>query len=301
MARSIGGATLSLMHKALIVFFLCTAGCGGAVSPDSPATGTPPVTTTPAEWKETSCAEVKASCTTDPAVFVLGHASGLTGLEGARAEFGIRYVSEEGVGLDGPHGVVVGRTFVHDGAFETCVCVPHSAGLYPEVAAVVYAPGTTSETGRDVVRATYSQRYATLGEEDATYALGAVPNEAQKEAAVAAMIERSATVTLNGLAAAEGAHIIAGLVADDRSIAPQLANGAVAAGSAVISWNMPGRPSSTEKIAFFVDKDGNGLCDPTTDVGGFQPFGAVVDASSPLVSGTALASVCEALRPEMSR
>jgi hypothetical protein len=289
------------MHKALIVFFLCTASCGGAVAPDSPASETPPVTTTPTEWTETSCAEVKAACTTEPAMFVKGHASGLTGLDGARAEFAVRYLDEEAMGLDVPHGVVVGRTFVRDGAFETCVCVPHGANMYPEVAAVAFAPGTTSETGHDVARATYSQRYATLGDEDVTYAFGAVPNDATKEAAIAAMIERTASVTLSGLASAEGARLVAGLVSDDRSIAPQLAYAGVEAGSASLHWNMPGRASSSEKIAFFVDRDGNGLCDPAVDTGGFQPFGAVVEASSPLLSGTALASVCEALRPDMPR
>jgi hypothetical protein len=290
------------MRKALIVFFLCTASCGGTVAPDSPASDkSPPVTTTPTEWKVTSCAEVKAACTTAPAVYVNGHASGLADLEGARAEFAIRYVSEEGMGLDGPHGVVVGRTFVYDGAFETCVCVPHSAGMYPQVAAVVYAPGTTSETGHDVARATFSQRYATLGDEDLTYAFGAVPNDAMKEAAVAAMIDRSATVTLNGLSSVEGTRVVAGLVGDDRSIAPQLANADVTSGSAIVSWSMPGKASSSERIAFFVDKNGNGLCDVDADAGGFLAFGESVDASSTLFVGTALAPVCDALRTDMPR
>jgi hypothetical protein len=289
------------MRKALIVFFLCTASCGGAVAPDSPAASTPPVTTTPTEWKETSCSEVKAACTTDPAVFVLGHASGLAGLEGARAEVAIRYVAEEGAGLDVSHGVVVGRTYVHDGAFETCVCVPHGANMYPEVAAVVFQPGTSSETGRDVARAMYSQRYATLGEEDVSYALGAVPNDAQKEAAVAAMIERSASVTLQGLAGAEGARIVAGLVADDRSIAPQLAGGAVEGGNAVVRWTMPGKSSPSEKVAFFVDKNGNGRCDTDFDAGAIKPYGEVVDASSALLVGADLAVVCDALRTDAPR
>jgi hypothetical protein len=288
------------MRKALIVFFLCIGGCGGTVAPDSPAAATPPVTTTPTEWKETSCTEVKATCGAAPAMFVRAHASGLTGLEGARAAVAIRYLDEEGDGLDVPHGVVVGRTSVHDGAFETCVCVPHGAGAYPEVAAVVYPPGTTSETGHDVVRATYSQRYAVIDDEDATYALGAVPNDAVKEAAVAAMFERTAEVTLNGLAGADGARVIAGLVADDRSVAPQLSNAAVDSGSALVRWTMPGRKSASERIAFFVDRNGNGLCDPDVDEGGFAPLADVVDVSA-TTSGAALNPVCDALLTNVPR
>ena len=276
--------------------------CGGSVatSPGEPSVTKP--TETPTPWVESACATVKASCTSAPAMYVVGHATGLVGLDGARAEFAVRYLTEDGAGLDVPHGVAVGRTYVKDGGFETCACVPTGANMYPELAAVVYAPKTTSETGKDVARATYSQRYATLGDEDFTYALGAVPTDAQKETAVAAMIERATAVTLRGIDATGGARVTAGLVADDRPIAPQLASAAIESGSDLrFSWTMPGRSTASERVAFFVDRDANGLCDPATDAGGFRPFASVIDASGPLLVGADLKAICDALQPDVPR
>ncbi|MGZ3418564.1 MAG: hypothetical protein ACXWUG_03730 [Polyangiales bacterium] len=294
------------MHRFALFFFAVSAvHCGGVVAPGGEAPSTSggdagAIVTPPTEWTETSCADVKAACVGDPAVFVRGHATGLSGLDGARAEFAVRYITEDGMGLDVPHGVVVGRTRVHDGAFETCVCVPQGANMYPQIGAVVFQPGTTSETSHDVARSMYSQRYATLGDEDVSYALNAVPNEAMKEAALASMIERVASVTLH-LSGADGARVVAGIVADDRPIAPQLSNAAVDSGSALVRWTMPGRKSASERIAFFVDRNGNGRCDPDTDAGAFAPYADVVDVSSALLVGPELKAVCDALLTDVSR
>jgi hypothetical protein len=302
------------MHRFILLFLaLSSANCGGAVS--APAgtttdagptadTGGPSIDVgTPETWTETaSCAEVKATCGSDPAMVVLGHSAGLAGLDGARVEFAVRYLDEEGGGLDVPHRVALGRTVVHGDAFSTCVCVPHGANMYPEVAAVVYLPGTTTSTSKDVARASYSQRYATLGDEDVSYALGAVPTALQKEAAVAAMVERTAKITMTNLALVEGRRMIAGLIADDRPFAPQTSSGAVEGGKVDLHWMMPGRASASERVAFFVDQNENGLCDVDgSDRGALLPSSTAIAFSGAWLTGSALAPVCDALQPGAPR
>lgn len=288
---------------------LAAVGCGGAVAasgeatpaPSTSTSTTPPTTPPPTEFKETaSCAEVKATCGGEPAVVVTGTSKGLAGLDGARVEFAVRYILEEGIGLDVAHGVALGRTFVRGDAFETCVCVPRNAINYPQIAAVVYAPGSTGLGSRDVVRATFSQRYATEGTEDVTYALGAAPNDLQKEAAVAAMVERTEQITANFTT--DGKSLHAGLIADDRPIAPQLATGSDAFAKATLTWTMPGRPSPSEKVALFVDRNSNGKCDlDGSDNGAIVPFSKTLAAPTTWLSGDALRTVCDALRVGVSR
>lgn len=288
------------MHRFLFASSLLVTACGGSVAPEAEPTATKPEPTV--EWTETaSCDVVASSCGSDPAVLVRGHAAGLVGLDGARVEFAIRYIHEEGMGLDVPHGVALGRTHVAGGAFETCVCVPHGANMYPQVAAVVYRPGATTLTGRDAERATFSQRYATLGDEDVSFALNAVPNDFQKEAAVAAMVERTAKATLD-LPGEETGQIYAGLIADERPVAAQLTTGSSAFGRASLTWSMPGRAWSSERVAFFIDRNANGKCDADgADVGAVVPFAATLAFSGAWVTGGELASICAALRPDAPR
>ncbi len=299
------GITLTVMHRfTFFLLALASAHCGGNVATDTaPPTdsGTVTVDAPSPEWAETAaCATVQASCTTAPAVFVRGHAEGLPDLEGARVEFAVRYILEEGMGLDVPHGVVVGRAHVKGSAFEACVCVPRGANMYPQIAAAVYRPGSTSMISRDVVRASFSQRYATLGDEDVGYALKALPNDLQKEAAVAAMSDRTAKATLGGLGAVEG--ITAGLIADERPLAAQVTTRAVAGGKVQLAWTMPGRAFSSERIAFFVDRNKNGKCDVDgSDAGGFAPFATTIEFGGAWLEGSLLTPVCDALRADSPR
>jgi hypothetical protein len=283
----------------LVVLAVGSAHCGGAVAPSDE---TEPKASHTAWSVTASCAEVKASCVSAPATFVHGHATGLAALDGARAEFAVRYILTEGSGLDVPHGVVVGRTHVKDGAFEACVCVPHGANMYPQIASVVYHPQTTGGTSRDVARATFSQRYATLGDEDLSYALNAVPSELQKEAAVAAMIERTASTIVGNLRSFEGSRVIAGLVSDDRPVAAQIARESVENGKVAITWTMPGHASPSERVVFFIDGNNNGLCDTDgSDVGGVTSFGGNIDFTSSWLANAELSPVCDALQPSASR
>lgn len=306
------GHTLRQMNRFnFLLLALGCAHCGGSVAADPSATadtgapasdtGTVVVDAPAPEFAETaSCEAIKSSCTTDPAVLVRGHAEGLAFLDGARVEFAVRYIKEEGRGLDVPHGVALGRTFVKDGKFETCVCVPHGANMYPQIAAVVYRPHTTSLTSKDVIRATFSQRYATLGDENVGYALNAVPGELQKEAAVAAMADRTATVVLSGLGAEE--HVTAGLIADERPLAAQVSGGAATGGKAEITWTMPGHAWSSERIAFFVDRNKNGKCDTDgSDRGGFAPYAAAATFDGKWLEGAALAAVCNSIQAGFPR
>ena len=62
---------------------------------------------------------------------------------------------------------------------------------------------------------------------------------------------------------------------------------------------MPGRKSASERIAFFVDRNGNGRCDPDADQGAIAPLAD--DVSSALVTGAELKVVCDALLTDVSR
>ncbi len=293
--------TLNHMRNFFLPLLVLTAHCGGSVVTDpAPSSSTePPPGQTAQPWVETpSCAVVAASCGSDPAVVVRGHASGFADLEGARAEFAVRYAPENGSVFEDPPNVAVGRTRVKDGAFETCVCVPHGANMYPQIAAVVYLPGTTGITSKDVARATFSQRYATLGDEDVTYACHAAPSVLQKESALAAMVERTASVRLR--TAPPGVNVIGGLVADERPVAAQITGGYVEGTDVSLRWTMPGRAWSSERVAFFLDRNANGKCD-AEDAGAFAPFAATIDAPTSWLEGAAITPVCDALRAGESR
>lgn len=285
------------MNRSFFALFVLTTTHCGIVASEPPVTEPSPVD----PWTETaSCTEVRATCGGDPAMTVQGLATDLASLDGARVEFAVRYLLEEDKGLGMPHGVARGRTHVKDGAFETCVCVPHGANMYPEIAAVVYRPGTTGETSANVARAMFSQRYATLGTEDVTYALAALPSDGAKAAALAGMSPRTATVVVGNLAPFEGHQVLAGLVADERPVTAQVAFGGVEGGKLSLTWTMPGRAWSSERVALFVDRNKNGKCD-AGDAGTFASFAGTIEPTGPWLEGAALAPVCDAVAPGASR
>jgi hypothetical protein len=116
------------------------------------------------------------------------------------------------------------------------------------------------------------------------------------------MVERTAKITVTNLAPAEGRRIIAGLVADDRPYAPQTSSNAVIDGKVDLRWILPGRASASERVAFFVDQNENGLCDTDgSDRGAMLPSSAAIAFSGSWLTGPALAPVCDALQPGTPR
>lgn len=281
-----------------------SAHCGAMVSAGDAATTTDgsadAATTidaaTPATM--TTCADIRAACTAPTATLVRGHASGLVGLDGARVAFAMRYLTVQGEGLDVPHAVASNWGTVRDGAFEVCVCMPEGANNYPDVVAAVFRPGTTGSTSRDVALATFSQRYATLGDEDLGAAFATMPQPAEIEAALAGLSSRSATIEVTGLVVdLTTTSVYAGLVADERPIAAQVAvAGAASNGGVRFSWIRPGEAYASERLAAYVDANHDNRCD-AGDRGAFVSIhGTSVDlANAAWVEGEALAPVCAAL------
>jgi hypothetical protein len=217
----------------------------------------------------------------------------------------MRYLRADGRGLDVPHGVVVATTEVRDGAFEACVCMPEGANGYPQVAAVVFAPGAAGETGRDVARATFSQRYATLGDEDLSFALTGVAQPAEVEAAVAALVDRTRQLRVTGLPEAEAADgfVHAGLVADERPVAAQVVAGGPDGAATAFDWIMPGPAWPSERVAIVVDRNRNRRCDEG-DLGMIAPVGgrsSLDVAGAAWSQGAALTAVCAAVGLGVSR
>lgn len=245
-----------------------------------------------------SCAEVRASCGAATAMFVRGHAENLNALDGAHVRFAIRYLLSSGDGLDVPHGVVTAASVVRAGAFEACVCVPMNAGSYPQVAAVVFQPNSTTETPSTVARATFSQRYATLGDEDVGYGLNAVPTAVGVTATLAALEDRVATLTIaDGRTLSGTDRVIAGIVSPERPLAAVAAAGVLDGNDIRFRWIMPGRVLPNERVAFVIDRNHNGHCDDA-DAGGFATVGAnstLNAASLTLLTGAALTPICDAL------
>lgn len=181
--------------KALVLSLAC-AHCGAVVTsseltPDAAPVDAAVVDVAAADAAPSpSCAAVRASCGALPQQFVRGHAEGLTGLEGARVQFAMLYLRESNMGIGAPRGVASAWGRVEGGAFEACVCLPRGGNEYPQLAAVVFAPGTVTQTRSDVARAVFSQRYATLGDEDLAWMIQEPPTDAMIDEALAAMIER---------------------------------------------------------------------------------------------------------------
>lgn len=296
-----------LPSSALLFLASLNAQCGGVVVlADRGDGGEPadaPAATRPRDAASPSpgCAEVRASCGAPPQQFVRGHAEGLTGLDGARVQFAMRYLLTRGNGLNVPHGVVSAWGRVQGGAFEACVCLPRGANEYPELAAVVFAPGSTGETGRDVARAVFSRRYATLGDENVAWGLREAPSEAQAEAALAAMVDRTSAVGVGGLSGMEGARAYGGLVADERPVAAQVVGGAIADGRVRFQWIMPGRQWPGERLALLVDRNGNRRCDDG-DLGASIGLDGRQDVTvGAWLQGASLNAVCRALLLDAER
>lgn len=237
-------------------------GCGAAVAPA--------IETMEPVFE--SCAAVRARCGAEPMRFVRGFASGLTGLDGARARFAIRYLTESGVGIDWPRRVALGGATVTNGSFEACVCLPLGGNNYPQLAAVVFAPGTRGERAEDVRRAHFSQRFATLGEDDFTaeFSMNPEPPPSVVAPALAALVERTVRAELHAIDPMfQGRTLFGVLVADDRSIPTDRAQGMIVNGDATLEWVMPGRASPSERAVLVVDANGDRRCgdgDRTTRV-----------------------------------
>jgi hypothetical protein len=273
---------------------------GDAAVPDAAVTdagaGAAAEASVPAE--SAACDAVRAGCVTAPQTFVRGHAAGLTAPDGAVARFAIRYVPSEGASLSDARGVAVGTARVRGGAFEACVCVPRGANGYPQVAAVVLAPGATGLRGGDVLRGMVSQRFATLGDEDVSEALRAPPSRAQAEAALAAMDDRALVRTVILAGVDDGATVFAGVVSTERPVAAQVAVTMVREGRVALGWNMPGRAWPDERVALLVDRNGDRRCDAGDSVF-WAPLGR--EGESVTATGAAMTAVCAALALDDTR
>ena len=246
-----------------------------------------------------ACAEIARSCVGAEALVVRGHAEGLAGLDGARVEFGVRYVGREsaGGGLAVPRYVARGTTTVRGAAFESCVCVPYNSNGYPEIVGAVFAAGTSGTLGRDVVRAMYSQRYATLGDEDLSANFAAPSTALIGEVAAAALSERFVTVTVRTAAPFPArARTFAGLVATDRPLAPELSrNPPMADGSIALSWFRPGAALAGERVVLVADQNDNNGCD-AGDLAVEVPFdGRTALVAGPWLVGADVLPLCTAL------
>jgi hypothetical protein len=246
-----------MKRRSVVLLIVCApsmlalAACGAAVAP-MPAAMEPVFE---------SCAVVRERCGAEPMRFVRASATGLTGLDGARARFAIRYLTDTGVGIDGPRRVAVGGGTVTSGSFEACVCLPSGGNNYPQLSAVVFAPGSTGERAEDVRRAFFSQRFATLGTEELTQELSMMPTPSQVSAALASLVERTLRVELRGVEASfEGRTLFGAVIADERPIPSDRAQGTVASGAATLQWTMPGRASATERALLVIDANGDRRC-----------------------------------------
>jgi hypothetical protein len=207
-------------------------------------------------------------------------------------------VPTDGASLSDARGVVVGTARVRGGAFEACVCVPRGANGYPQVAAVVLAPGATGLRGGDVLRGMVSQRFATLGDEDVSEALRAPPSRAQAEAALAAMDDRALVRTVILAGVDDGATVFAGVVSTERPVAAQVAVTMVREGRVALGWNMPGRAWPDERVALLVDRNGDRRCDAGDSVF-WAPLGR--EGESVTATGAAMTAVCAALALDDTR
>jgi hypothetical protein len=175
---------------------------------------------------------------------------------------------------------------------------------YPEVAAVVFAPGSTGTRASDVARAAYSQRYAVSDMDDESQALAETPSDVMKELALAAMVERTETVTLHGLdTTLDGVPIFAGIVGPERAVAGQLAITQISGGDARFDWLMPGQALPGEQVAVLVDRNSDHRCNDG-DLGAM----ITVDGRAEISTGATdqpqaanLATVCAALNMDSPR
>lgn len=231
-------------------------------------------------------------------MFVRGHAENLNGVDGAHVRFAVRYLLAEGDGLDVPHGVVSAASVVRNGSFEACVCVPNNAENYPQLAAVIFRPNSTTETPETVARAMYSGRYATGGDENVSHGLNALASAPMITAALAALEDRVATLTmLDGLTLSAADTITAGIVSTERPLAASTTRGTLEGNNIQFRWIMPGRVLPNERVVFVIDRNHNNRCDGA-DSGGFATMGAnaTLNAGSlTLLTGAALTPVCDAL------
>lgn len=238
---------------ATALFALGTSHCGAMVSASNVAPST--------RERFALCPEVRATCTGETETLVRVFAQGIAAHNGARFRFAVRYVSEQGNGLDVPRGVALGGDEVRDGSVEACVCVARNANLYPQVSYVMFAPSTTATRAEDVSWASFSQLYAIRGEQEFAPE-NARPTRSVIEASLAALVDRTVTVQVTDLDPAfNGRSLIAGLLSDERVVATDRAHGEIANAATTVRWVMPGRASPSERVVLVVDNNGNHQCD----------------------------------------
>ncbi|APR87954.1 hypothetical protein A7982_13303 [Minicystis rosea] len=237
------------------------------------------------------CVAAHAACTLPDPFMVRFQADGLSGLDGARVR----------VGLSQPHRPdppATATARVEDEHFEACLCVPRPWQGYPVLSAVVYAKGSTGETGADVARAVSRYTYVTAGDEDMSLGLRDKPTRVQVEAALGALDPRMAEVVVRGVDPALDGHIaFAGIVAAERPVAAQVKPNRIEHRDVRFAWKMPGRAWPSEQLAVVLDHNDDQRCDP-------GDFGALITlenrtevpaASITWLTGKAIEPVCRAL------
>lgn len=244
------------------------------------------------------CDEVRATCTGPEAMMVRGHVSQVADLEGHSFCFAMRYLTRSGDGLDHPYDVVRSTSVIREGRAEACVCVPQGANSYPQVAAVIVRPGERELRADNTARASFSRRYATLGDEGFVWTLTGAPSREVVAAGLAAMDSRGFSLTLRGRSPqVTGATMRGGLVGAARPLAYDVARTTIGPSDPVLRWVMPGRQLDDERVALWHDRNDDGRCDEA-DQGAFVVLAGRTEIPMESVSwsqGAMLASVCDAL------
>ena len=245
-----------------------------------------------------TCDEVRAACTGPEAMMVRGHVSQVADLEGHSFCFAMRYLTRSGDGLDHAYDVVRSSSVIRDGRAEACVCVPQGANNYPQVAAVIVRPGEREIRADNTVRASFSRRYATLGNEGFVWTLTGAPRREEVAAGLAAMDSRGFSLTLRGRSPQVAAGIVrGGLVGAARPLAYDVARATLGPSDPVLRWVMPGRQLDDERVALWHDGNDDGRCDEA-DLGAFVVLAGRTEIPMKAVDwarGATLASVCDAL------
>jgi hypothetical protein len=237
---------------ATVFLALAASGCGATVSANNVAPTAPE--------RFASCAEVRAACTGEAETVVRAFAQGIAAHNGARFRFAVRYVTEQGNGINVSRGLSVGGAEVRDGAVEACVCA-RNANVYPQVSYVLFAPGTTETRADDVSWASFMQLYAIRGDNELALT-DERPSRAVIESSLAALVDRTVTVRVTDLdAALEGRALLAGLLSDERVVATDRTRGEISEGATTLRWVMPGRPSASERVVLVLDNNSNHRCD----------------------------------------
>ncbi|MDP3274418.1 MAG: hypothetical protein Q8Q09_04435 [Deltaproteobacteria bacterium] len=288
---------LSKRSALAVLALTLTQHCGAMVAPsvDGGADGAVEAGTFA---ESPACDQVRAQCMGAESLVVRGHVERLGDLNGHSFHFAVRYLDQLGDGLDHPYLVVRASGVVREGRAEACVCVPTGANNYPQIAATVVRPGATEIRADNTVRAAFSRRYATLGDEGFDWTLTGAPSRETLAAGLAAMDSRGFTLTLRGRSSQVTEGVVrAGLVGAARPVAFNVARAAVGDADLALRFVMPGRALSDESVALWHDRNGNDRCDEG-DRAAFVALQGRTEVrmdSVPWAQGATLTSVCDAL------